>query len=111
MNLTTQLPDGPLSVFGSGGHIGDVKSTKLDPPFSTAGTSRYKFSCDYTNSRAETVGWGNAGGEMCILVTWTDSPFIIFSGVRQDSTYVGTQDGVMVHEGACGTSFVPPRPD
>jgi len=112
MNLVTDAGTGPVSVFGGGGHIGDVKSQKLEPPFSAAGTSHYELSCDYTNSTANTVTWGNATQEMCILVSFTDSPYIIFSGVFSDNNYVTTtDDGVMVYEGTCGTSFVEPTHD
>jgi hypothetical protein len=107
MDLVAVGPSGEHSVFGSGGQIGDAKSKKLDPPFDVTGTGTFKFSCSYYNPGTETVGWGNASQEMCILVMWTDSPYIIFSGALMDNALVGTEDGVEVFEGTCGASFIP----
>jgi hypothetical protein len=66
------------------------------------------FSCDFYNTTSNVVTWGNAGGEMCILVTWTDSPYIIFNAVSdpKKSGYTHTEDGVDVYEGHCGVAFI-----
>ncbi|MGE0551129.1 MAG: hypothetical protein AB7O24_14050 [Kofleriaceae bacterium] len=105
-NLVAQMPNGPASVFGSEGQIGEPKSKKLDPPFSAAGSSTMTFSCDYFNNTGKEVGWGNAGGEMCILVTWTDSPYMILAAVSEAGTLKETVDGVEIYEGKCGSLFM-----
>ncbi len=111
MSAAVDMPDGPVQLLDAAGTIGDVKSKKLDPPVSLVGSSHLQFSCDYENPRSETVGWGNARGEMCILVAWTDTPNIISAGAafEAESTYVGTSDGVKVYEAPCSVTVVPDR--
>ncbi|MGE0551130.1 MAG: hypothetical protein AB7R00_28980 [Kofleriaceae bacterium] len=103
--MTAELPTGATTFFGSEGTIGEPKSQKLDPPFHAASASTLSFSCDYFNSTGVEVGWGNAAGEMCIMVSWTDSPYFIYGAVRGQSTAMGTVDGVEVYEGACEIAF------
>ncbi|MGE0871293.1 MAG: hypothetical protein AB7P03_22220 [Kofleriaceae bacterium] len=107
-NLIAEMPNGPTSVFGSEGQIGEPKSKKLDPPFNTTGSSKLTFSCDYYNNTSEQIGWGNAGGEMCILVTWTDAPYMILAAVSMAGTHVGNVDGVELYDGDCRTIFMNP---
>ncbi len=72
---------GADTIWTTAGRIGDTLGGMLDPPFDVTGHSKLRFSCEYTNPRTATVGWGNGDQEMCIMFAFTDSTYTWDAGV------------------------------
>jgi hypothetical protein len=93
---------GRMTVFDGHGTTGEAWGTKLDPPIDVHGATRLSFSCEYDNTTPDLVEWGNAAGEMCVLLAYTDSPYKWAGGVLGDGAVVGTDpDGTQLQEGPC----------
>jgi hypothetical protein len=68
--------DGAADPFWSTTHlIGDEMGGLLDPPFDMTGYSKIRLTCNYDNTEATTIRWGNANGEMCVGFAYTDSTY------------------------------------
>ena len=91
------------TVFATTSMIGDALGGTIDPPISVAGYSRLKFSCDYYNSTANTVGWGNGLAEMCVFLAFSDSAYNWAGGALDaDPPGPATMQGdVMTYSHAC----------
>jgi hypothetical protein len=91
------------TVFATTSQVGDALGGTINPPISMTGYSRLRFSCDYYNNTAATVGWGNGNAEMCVFLAFSDSAYN-WAGGALDSDPPGpaTMDGdVMTYSHAC----------
>lgn len=95
-------PAGTTTIFDQSAPIGNAWGETLDPPIDVNGQSGITFSCDYENNTDAPLYWGNADGEMCVLLAYTDSPYKWVGGVFTDNAVVGTDgDGVVLNQGPC----------
>lgn len=69
---------------------GDELGGMLAPPFDLSGHSKLRLTCDYYNNTPNPIVWGNGGGEMCINVSYTDSPYVWTAGLVTTSDNPGT---------------------
>lgn len=89
-------------VFDAEGGIGEPLGRAMSPPFSLRGATGLRFSCDYDNTTDQTIHFGNADQEMCILLAFTDSPATWGGGVIEGQPTLMGQDGdVAVYQGDC----------
>jgi hypothetical protein len=63
------------NIYETTSQIGDALGGTLDPPFQMTGFSHLKFTCEYYNSTASTVGWGIGNQEMCVFLAFSDSAY------------------------------------
>ena len=74
MTIEAVKPDNTAAtIFDTTAMAGDSLAGSIDPPFDTTSYSRLRFSCEYDNTTAATVSWGNGTAEMCVFLAWTDS--------------------------------------
>ena len=69
------------TVYATTNRIGDTLGGQITPKFSMAGYSKLRMSCAYNNDRDTTVGWGVGDQEMCVVLAFTDSPYVWGGGV------------------------------
>ena len=75
-------PDGAAAtVFTTDTKVGDTLGGMVDPAFDMTGFTKLRFSCDFFNPRAQTVGWGFGKQEMCVFLAFSDSPYNWGGGV------------------------------
>ena len=72
------------NVFETTSQIGDALGGTLDPPFAMNGRSHLRFTCEYYNSTASTVGWGIGDQEMCVFLAFSDSAYVWAGGALDD---------------------------
>lgn len=66
--------DGTAStIYTTTTAIGDTLGGVIDPPFDMTGFAKLRLTCDYYNDTANTIRYGNGGGEMCIFNAFSDS--------------------------------------
>jgi hypothetical protein len=97
-------PDGTSArIFSTDAAVGDALGSTLSPTFDMTGFTRMRFSCDYFNSTAQTVGWGLGDQEMCVFLAFTDSDYFWAGGaLGDDGAGDGTMtDGVMSFQHQC----------
>lgn len=95
LSLEAYGPDGDSTIYEADASIGDQLGTIVDPPFSMAGQTGLRFSCEYTNPRDEKVGWGIGDQEMCIFMAFTDSSLYWGGGVFE----TGSSDEPTMRDG------------
>jgi hypothetical protein len=103
---------GTVDVYDTTATIGQGLGGTLDPPVDTAGRDELDFSCEYDNGTDSPLHWGNGGGEMCMMLAFTDDPHRFYLHVDDGANaVVGTDgQGVIENEGACGVYvFDPPQ--
>ncbi|MGE0397626.1 MAG: hypothetical protein AB7T06_12975 [Kofleriaceae bacterium] len=85
------------TVYTTENNVGDVLGGMLDPQFSMSGYTKLRMSCEFTNTRADTVRWGNGTGEMCVFLAFSDSTYNWGGGVNDESVTPirGADDGSM----------------
>jgi hypothetical protein len=102
--LEAVAPDGAAAtIYSTESNVGDVLGGMITPPFSMAGYSKLRLTCDYYNDTTQTLRYGNGTGEMCIFNAFSDSPFN-WAGGAIDNGDPGTPtdvDGVMSFTHAC----------
>ncbi|HEY0253613.1 MAG TPA: hypothetical protein VGC41_18905 [Kofleriaceae bacterium] len=93
------------TVFETTAQIGDALGGTIEPPFAMTGYSHLRFTCDYFNSTAATVGWGIGDQEMCVFLAFSDSPYNWAGGALFDNDPgAATPNGnVMTFTHACQT--------
>ncbi len=96
------------TIFETSAQIGDALGGTLDPPFSMNGNSHLRFSCDFYNNTANTVGWGIGDQEMCVFLAFSDSAYNWAGGaLDNDPPGPGTQVGnIMTYSHACSVYAV-----
>lgn len=87
MQIDALAPDDvtATSIFETTASIGDALGGMLDPPFSFAGNSRLRFTCDYYNDTAAPVDWGIGDQEMCVFLAFSDSAYTWAGGALLDN--------------------------
>ncbi|MFN0249555.1 MAG: hypothetical protein ACKV2T_21905 [Kofleriaceae bacterium] len=73
------------TIYSTDNQIGDALGRMFDPQFSMSGFTKLRLSCEYTNTRAQTVRWGNGDGEMCVFLAFSDSTYNWGGGVNDRS--------------------------
>lgn len=107
MTLAADGPAGFAPIFENSAGVGEAWGRTLDPPMDVRGQTRLDFSCGFNNTTDAPLSWGNAGGEMCVLLAYTDSPAVWAGGVFQTNAVVGTDgNGVILNEGPCGVGGI-----
>jgi hypothetical protein len=104
MTIEAVAPDDTAAtMYSTQAVIGDALGGALDPPFAMTGYTRLRFSCDYTNTSTETIGWGNGAAEMCVFLAFTDSDYVWTGGQIEDvAPGPGTMiDNVMTYTSTC----------
>ena len=87
LTIEAVKPDGTAAtIFTTANKVGDSLGSPLDPPFSMAGYTRLRFSCDYYNNTGGTVVWGTGSNEMCVFLSFTDSAFDWGGGIPLDGS-------------------------
>jgi len=72
------------TVFTTANKVGDVLGGPIDPPFSMAGYTKLRMSCEFYNPTPKVVGWGVGDQEMCVFLAFSDSPYNWGGGVLQE---------------------------
>ena len=62
-------------IFQTTAPIGGALGAQLDPLFDMTGFTHIRFTCDYYNTTANTVMYGNGGSEMCVFLAFTDAAY------------------------------------
>lgn len=82
LSLEAIKADGTATtVYETTNRIGDTLGGQITPAFSMQGYAKLRMSCSYNNDRDTTVGWGVGDQEMCVVLAFTDSPFVWGGGV------------------------------
>jgi hypothetical protein len=77
-------------IWSTAGVIGDHLGGLLAPRFDMTGHSKLRLTCDYDNTQTSTVRWGNATGEMCVALAYTDSTYKWTLGLDDTSENPGS---------------------
>jgi hypothetical protein len=97
--------DGTAStIYTSKNKVGDALGGMLDPKFSMSGYSKLRLTCDYLNDTSSTIWYGNGGGEMCIFLAFSDSPYIWAGGALDEGAPgepASVEGGVMSYTHGC----------
>ena len=102
LTLEANGPKGNQPLFSGNAPIGEAWGRTIDPPIDVNGQTNLTFACEYDNTTDTPIHWGNAGGEMCVLLAYTDSQRPWVGAVFDGSAVVGTDgSGVVLNEGPC----------
>lgn len=82
-------------------HDAEPRGYTFDPPVSLAGADGVRFSCRYDNPRDTKVGFGIGDQEMCVMLAFADTRFILDAQVGAETEAVGETEGVEQFEGPC----------
>ena len=83
LTIEAVKPDGTSTpVYSTAIAVGDTLGGPITPPFSMAGYTKLRMSCDYFNPRPQTVRWGIGDQEMCVFLAFSDSPYNWGGGVN-----------------------------
>lgn len=94
------------SIFDVHGYNGEARGRSYQPPLDLTGVESIRFGCEFTNPRAESIGWGFGDQEMCDFLGFIESPGALTSSIPE-SAQTGTDGDVPVYEGACSTYIIP----
>ena len=94
-------PLGNVDVFDGTSPIGEPWGKTYDPPLDVTGSNLLHFACDYDNVTDNPLYWGNGGGEMCVLLAFTDSPYKWAGGVLNNGAFTGTNGAMQLESGPC----------
>lgn len=72
-------------IYTTENRVGDALGAMLSPQFSMSGFTKVRMSCEFTNTRAHTVRWGNGEGEMCVFLAFSDSTYNWGGGVNDET--------------------------
>lgn len=72
------------TVFTTQGKVGDVLGGPIDPPFSMAGYTKLRMSCEFYNPTPKVVRWGVGDQEMCVFLAFSDSQYNWGGGVLSE---------------------------
>src|SRR5256885_11172988 len=94
---------GGVEVSPGATAMGEPRGRPYDPPLDVAGSNELSFSCSYDNVNDNEMFWGNQGGEMCLLLAFTDSPYKWVGGVvgNLSSLVVGSAGSPNLETGPC----------
>jgi hypothetical protein len=96
--------DGDI-VYRHEGYGSDTFGKSFDPPidFAALGATGIRFTCGFSNPRAESVGWGIGDQEMCVTAIFADTGMGFEGNVAAGSgEVVGVaEDGTIMHQGPC----------
>lgn len=93
---------GEQTLFDAEEAIGEPMGGPIDPPIDARTATGLTFGCSFTNTTDSVIPWGNANGEMCMFLAFTDSRYRWAGGVFNDNAVVGTDgNGAIVNEGPC----------
>lgn len=81
------------TVYTTTARVGDPLGGPIDPAFDFTGYTKIRFSCDFYNNRANSVGWGIGDQEMCVFLAFSDSTYNWGGGVLDEDE---PQNPVMV---------------
>lgn len=81
---------GSDTIWSTAGLIGDHLGGMLAPKFDMTGHSKMRLTCNYDNTTTSTVRWGNATGEMCVALAYTDSSYKWTLGLDDTSENPGS---------------------
>lgn len=102
LTLEANGPAGNQVVYSGNSPIGEAWGKTIDPPIDVNGQTNITFSCEYDNTTDNPLYWGNANGEMCVLLAYTDSPNTWVGAVLSGNAVVGTDGtGMILNEGPC----------
>lgn len=110
VTLDAIRPDGSsANVFTTSGRVGDSLGGPIAPTFDMSGFSKLRMTCDFYNPRSDVVRWGVGDQEMCVLLAFTDSPFIWGGGVmsRQEPANETQVGNVMAYSNPCQLIALP----
>ncbi len=93
-------PDGPITVYETGGAIGDALGGTLDPPVDVTGATHLRMTCGWDNPRDESVGFGIGDQEMCVMLAFTDSDWKLDGG-DVSMLEEGDEEGIQTREHEC----------
>jgi hypothetical protein len=94
------------SLLDIEGFTPDAHGRAYDPPIDMKDAAGFRFGCEYTNPRAESVGWGFGDQEMCEVLGFADSTMAFESSVGEAQPD-GTDGQVQLFTGACSTLAFP----
>ena len=110
MTLDAVRTDGSsANVFTTSGRVGDSLGGPIAPTFDMTGFAKLRLTCDFYNPRSDVVRWGVGDQEMCVLLAFTDSPFIWGGGVmsRQEPANETQEGNVMAYSNPCQLLALP----
>lgn len=84
-------------IFSTQQGIGEPLGGVLSPAFSMQDVDSLRFSCTFQNPGTQTVRWGLADGEMCVVLAFTDSPFNWGGGVLDRAPGTPVDEGGVMH--------------
>lgn len=93
IELTATGPGGDTPVVSTEGTIGEPLGKQLAPAFSMRGHTGLRFTCRFDNPGSETIRWGNGGGEMCVMLAFTDSELQWGGGALDEEPGAGHDEG------------------
>lgn len=100
-----EAADGPASgepIIDISGFNGEARGRYYDPPVDLAGTTNLRFGCEFTNPRADSVGWGFGDQEMCEFLGFADAKMAFESTVDEAAT-AGNDGSTALFTGYCST--------
>jgi hypothetical protein len=73
------------------------------PPIDFTGAKGYRFSCSYDNPTSDTLVWGGAEDEMCLIMGWLETELVWTGGTLGDNEVLGDTmgDGVIRNVADC----------
>jgi hypothetical protein len=95
-------PHDGQSLIDVKGFNSDARGRAYDPPVDMTGADGFSFGCEFTNPRAESVGWGFGDQEMCETLGFADATVAFES--RVDAANADGMDGAtQLFTGDCST--------
>jgi hypothetical protein len=95
------------SLLNLPGFNGEAHGRTFDPPIDMTGADGFLFTCQYTNPRTTTVGWGFGTDEMCEMFGFGETPDFFQSAVSTGSPNGTNSTGVQLFTGNCNTTVIP----
>jgi hypothetical protein len=92
------------TFFMQGGMFGEPLGHTFPTPldFAALGATGIRFTCEHTNPRAVSVGWGVGDQEMCMMLGFAETHFKFDATVDKTSDTSTDASGEVHHSGACG---------
>ena len=90
------------SIYNLDGFNADANGKTFDPPLDLPGAKGLKMTCGYDNWRSETVEWGDAEGEMCVMLGLIEADAVLGGSVAVGMP-APDQDGMPSFGGNCFT--------
>lgn len=83
--------------------LGEPLGQRFTPPVDLRGVTDIRFTCSYQNTTDNPIHWGNANGEMCVVLAFTDSPRRWVGAVDESEPDIDvkTIGDTVAHEAPC----------